>query len=573
MNAREMGCDMANAAVAGVCCNKLESLIELTPAATIEWNLERQVVEWNPAAERVFEYARWQALGRRLDDELIVPKEGLPLALATWQQVVGEGRNVHIVGENTTRSGRRVQCAWYLAPLFDGQGRVAGVLSVAQDVTALEDYRRRLHSLSFFDTLTGLPNRALFNDRIRQAVSQSQREQRATGLMVLGVDRFKAVNDALGHAAGDEILREVAGRLQGCVRGYDTVARFGGDAFAIVLPNIRQGTDLAPIARTILASFVEPFRAGDSQLFVSASIGIALHPQDTDDVDQLVSFGDAAMFAAKERGRGSFQFYSADLTDRAMERLYLEAGLRQALEREELEIYYQPQTDLASGRIVGVEALLRWQHPVRGLVMPDKFIAIAEETGLIVPIGLWVLRQACQAARAWRDAGCEITVAVNLSPRQFVEASLVDDVADALRQSGCKPSWLELEITESLLLEDGPHVRRALDQLTAMGITIAIDDFGTGYSALAYINRFPLATLKIDRAFVRDVVVDPDSAALARAIATMARSLRLRVVAEGVETDAQESFLKASGCQVAQGYFYGRPMPRREIDQVLLPPS
>lgn len=553
----------------GSCRSKLESLVHLTPLATIEWNLARQVVEWNPAAERVFEYSRREVLGHRFDDCPIAPGDSRQQSMATWDLVVGEGRYVHVMGENTTKSGRRIQCSWHLAPLFDALGRVTGVLSQAQDITAVKAYRHRLHALAFYDTLTGLPNRALFGDRIRQTLTRAGREAKLTGLMVLGLDRFKAVNDALGHSVGDQVLCEAATRLRNCVRAYDTVARFGGDEFVIIFPDIRAGADLGVIARNILDAFRPPFLCGDNRLVLSISIGIALHPDDSGNVDGLLRFAEAAMFHAKARGRGNFQFYSAELTSNAVERLDLEAGLRQVLDKNELEIHYQPQVSMAGGGVIGAEALLRWRHPSWGMIMPDRFIGIAEDTGLIVGIGEWVLRQACRAARKWNTRGRQLRIAVNLSPRQFGNGHLADSVAAILTDTGCRPEWIEFEITERLLLEDSHTVRKTLEAFAGMGIAIAIDDFGTGHSALAYIKRFAVSTLKIDRSFIHDVVVNPDSAELARAIISLAGSLRLRVVAEGVETEDQRAFLEASGCHVGQGYLYGKPMPACELEALI----
>lgn len=549
--------------------DRLDLLVALTPLPTIEWSLDRRVVEWNPAAERVFEYSRREALGRRLDEDLIVPEDGRQQALATWEQVVGEKRSVHIVGENSTSSGKRVQCAWYIAPLRDAAGEVVGVLSQAQDISVVKAYQRRVQTLAFADALTGLPNRALLNDRLRQAIDQANRGRDVVGLMALGLDRFKAVNDGLGHGAGDAVLREAAQRLQRCVRSYDTVARFSGDLFVIALPDVREGADLGRLARKILDVFNQPFEIGANTLFVSASIGIALYPNDSEGVEELLRYAEAAMYHAKECGRNCFQFYSSELTANAVERLDIEAGLRGALERNELELHYQPQVDLASGRIVGVEALLRWNHPEWGTVMPERFIGIAEDTGLIVAIGEWVLRTACRAARGWHDGGLDVKVAVNLSPRQFQDGHLLRTVAAVLRETHCAPEWLELEITERLLIDDQPSVRATLEQLALRGISVAIDDFGTGYSALGYINRFPVDVLKIDRSFVSAVFADHGSAELARAIATLARTLGLRVVAEGVETLAQAAFLKAAGCHVGQGFLYGKALPLRDMDLLM----
>ncbi|HEX8963228.1 MAG TPA: diguanylate cyclase, partial [Rhodocyclaceae bacterium] len=434
------------------CRDRLDLLLRLTPLPTIEWDLDKRVVDWNPAAERTFEYSRREALGRSLEDGLIVPEDGLEQSLAIWGQVAVEGRSLHIVGENLTRGGKRLQCAWYIAPLHAADGSICGVLSQAQDISAVKAYQRRIHTLAFADALTGLPNRALFTDRLRQVVGRARGQRELTGLMALGLDRFKAVNDALGHSVGDEVLRQVAHRLHRCVRSYDTVARFNGDMFVIGLPDVRDGADLGRLARKMLDAFGDPFRVGGSTFFVSASIGVALFPDDSDSIDELMRFAEAAMYHAKERGRNNFQFYRAELTAHAVERLDIEAGLRVALERRELELHYQPQVELASGRVVGVEALLRWRHPAWGLLAPDRFIGIAEDTGLIVGIGRWVLREACRAARAWQDDGRPVKVAVNVSPRQFLDDNLLETVSAVLRETGCAPERLELEITERLLI-------------------------------------------------------------------------------------------------------------------------
>jgi diguanylate cyclase (GGDEF)-like protein len=383
--------------------------------------------------------------------------------------------------------------------------------------------------------------------------------------MMLDLDRFKTVNDTMGHPAGDELLRETASRLSACVRAYDTVARLGGDEFAILLPEIRSGDDLGRVATKMLNALNHPFLVDGKEVFISCSIGIALYPSDSAGTDDLLKFADSAMYSAKRSGRNKFRFYSRELTESANERLMLESELRHAIGRGELKLYYQPQVRLGDGTLIGSEALLRWQHPQRGMVQPDKFIGIAEDSGLIVKIGEWVLREACRAACAWNGAGKPLhKVAINLSVRQFQTGILVDTVCRALEETGCRPEWVELEITESLLLDEECGALEILKAFRSLGISIAIDDFGTGYSSLSYLARFPIDTLKIDRSFVRGITTDRYSIELVKAIMTIAHSLGYQVVAEGVETEAEAAILQTHGCEIAQGYLYGRPLPRQE---------
>jgi len=383
------------------------------------------------------------------------------------------------------------------------------------------------------------------------------------GVMMLDLDRFKVINDTLGHPAGDELLREAAGRLGKCIPGYDTVARLGGDEFAIILSEICSGDDLGRMAGKILEAFNEPFMLEGKEVFVSSSLGISVYPDDSSDADELIKQADAAMYFAKRSGRNNFRFYSRDLTASSGERLMLESELRRALERNELELYYQPKIWLADGVPVGSEALLRWNNPQRGLVLPDQFINIAEDSGLIVGIGEWVLREACRTACSWNGPDKRLhKVAINLSARQFQSGNLLKVVSDALEATGCRPEWIELEITESLLLDEHGDAPEILGALQSLGITIAIDDFGTGYSSLSYLARYPINTLKIDRSFIQTVTTDRFRAELVKAVISIAHSLGQIVVAEGVETDEQVVFLRTHGCQIAQGYLYNRPMTK-----------
>jgi diguanylate cyclase (GGDEF)-like protein/PAS domain S-box-containing protein len=458
-----------------------------------------------------------------------------------------------------------------LTPEFDrASDKATGVLAVGRDITEIDEYRKRVHQMAFYDVLTQLPNRSLLNDRIGQTILEASYHGHRFGLMLLDLDGFKEVNDTLGHGVGDQLLCEVGERLLQCVRIYDTVARLGGDEFAVLLPEVREDGNLGQIARKILDGLADPFLIGGKEMFVSASIGIAIYPSDSAEVDGLFRYADSAMYHAKKQGRNNFQFYSAELTARSGERMALESDLRRARKKKELELHYQPQVDTLSGEWIGAEALLRWNRGGQERVTPDRFIGIAEETGLIVDIGEWVIESACEAAVAWnRGRRKPFKVAINLSTRQFIRNDLLGSVRTILRDTGCKPEWLGLEITESLLLEDAEHIRRMLMELHDMGFAIAIDDFGTGYSALGYLNRFPVSVLKIDRSFVRDITTDRDRAELVRGIVSMARSLRMELVAEGVETDAQLAYLSKLGCHAVQGYLFGKPMPQAEFEALL----
>ena len=452
---------------------------------------------------------------------------------------------------------------------YSPKGHPRRLLATVQDITELKSYRRQLHSLSFFDPLTELPNRALFVDRLNQALIDASWHHQQLGTLMLDLDRFKDINDSLGHGAGDDLLKQAAQRLRQVLRDYDTIARLGGDEFAVLLPDVRQATDLGSIANKVITAFTSPFTISGKEVFVTISIGGALYPDDAKDANQLLQHADAALYHAKGKGRNNFQFYSSDLTAQASARLTMESELHKAIEREELELHYQPKFDLASGRLVGAEALMRWNHPQRGLVSPLQFIPLAEDTGLIVPMGAWALRAACVAAADWNSRSSDpLKIAVNLSARQFPGGDLARTVREALSFANCQPQWLELEITESLLLDGRDEIRSVLEELSQLGITIAIDDFGTGYSALSYLTRFPVQILKIDRAFIKELPSDRGNAEqLVKAIVSLGQSLNMALVAEGVETKAQADYLSGLGCEVVQGFLFGKPVPRASFEQ------
>ncbi len=418
--------------------------------------------------------------------------------------------------------------------------------------------------LAQHDALTGLPNRILLNDRLAQAMALAQRQGKQLALMFLDLDRFKYINDSLGHSVGDQLLLSVAHRLTAAVRGSDTVCRQGGDEFVILLADVEHARDAALSAEKILTALTAPHRIDQLELHVTVSIGISIYPEDGQDVDRLIKSADTAMYYAKENGRNNFQFFEPNMNALAVERHAIESGLRRALERQELVLHYQPKINLESGTITGVEALVRWQHPQRGLILPEQFVWIAEDCGLIIPIGIWVLGEACRQAQSWQDAGLPpMAVAVNISAIQFRHRDFLEHLTRILKDTGLAPHCLELELTESVLMYDATTTLAVLNGIKTLGVRLAIDDFGTGYSSLSYLKHFQIDTLKIDQSFMRDIThasADTADAAIITAVVCMGKSLNQRVIAEGVETREQLAFLQAHGCGEGQGYFFSRPV-------------
>lgn len=456
------------------------------------------------------------------------------------------------------------------SPVLDDEGEVVASVHVASDISERRNYEERLQRLANMDTLTGLPNRALFFDRLKQGIIHARRQQHSLAILFLDLDQFKNINDTLGHVMGDDLLKDVADCLKKCVRSGDTVARHGGDEFVILLSDIRYKEDAALVAQKMIDSLIRPFVENDHQLFISASIGISIYPDDGEDDLSLIRHADMAMYRAKDMGRNNFQFYQQDMGDRASERLAMESSLRKALQNKEFMLFYQPKMDLTTGRICGVEALIRWQHPERGMILPGQFIPLLEETNMICSVGQWVLHEACQQQKRWQESGLpELTIAVNLSARQFVNVDLPAQVLEILENTGLDPRLLELEITESILMEHKKTVITALHDLNAMGIQLSIDDFGTGYSSLNYLKRFPIHTLKIDRSFINDLPHDHDDVAITLAVIAMAKNLNLKVVAEGVETSEQLTFLIEHRCDEIQGYYISEPVPAEKLTRML----
>jgi diguanylate cyclase (GGDEF)-like protein len=529
----------------------LGRLLGLPPGANTSLSVP---VEERPAD---FHFARE---GRAL------PPSELPMqkAVATGQEVVNFEMDV-------VREGRKVATVLGdAAPLFDDRGRPRGAIGTALDITERKQAEEQIRSLAYHDPLTRLPNRLLFTDRLGLAVAQSHRHRQRLAVLFLDLDRFKNINDSLGHSVGDRLIADVAVRLRGCLREGDTVARLGGDEFTLLLPDISAPVDAAKVADKVLDALRQPFQHETQELFVTASIGISLYPEDGRDAEALVKNADTAMYRAKEQGRDRYQLYAPDMNATALERLALESGLRRALAQGELRLHYQPLLDLGTRRVAGIEALLRWQHPTLGLLQPADFVPLAEITGLILPMGPWVLRSSCAAARGLEALGHPgLSVAVNLTARQFQQPDLPRKVSQALDEVNLAPERLELEVTESSAMENPEAAAAIMRELKALGVRISIDDFGTGYSSLSHLKRLPFDMLKIDKSFIRDITTDPDDAAIVSAVIAMAHTLKLRVVAEGVETEEQMRFLTDEGCDRVQGWLFSRPLPAEQLPETL----
>ena len=457
------------------------------------------------------------------------------------------------------------------SPIHNWDGQLTGVVIVFHDVSEAKAMATKMAHLAQHDFLTNLPNRVLLNDRIAQAITLANRHHTHLALLFLDLDNFKHINDSLGHATGDKLLRLVTGRLIECVRESDTVSRVGGDEFVILLAENKNSEDAGVSAQKILEALQALHLIGKSQLHITTSIGISVYPDDGIDAETLLKSADTAMYHAKGKGRNNYQFFKGEMNTRAVERLIIENNLRLALEKQQFILYYQPKVNLNTGQITGVEALLRWQHDEWGEVVPDIFVPVAEDTGLIIPIGRWVLRQACLQAKAWQDAGLQdITIAINISAQEFLQKDFVAGVRAVLIETGLAAHFLELEITESVLMRDAECSKNILQQLKKMGIKLAVDDFGTGYSSLSYLQRFPIDVLKIDQSFVQNIESAKDDGIIVSAIISMGNSLKLKVVAEGVETPSQFAFLKARQCEEGQGYFFSHPLIAENFAALLL---
>jgi diguanylate cyclase (GGDEF)-like protein len=468
-----------------------------------------------------------------------------------------------------------LQCATALSRKWENDRLVRDQMLRLEEVITtrtrgLEAANQQLRHLATHDALTGLPNRALLDDRLQQAIAHADRDMRSFALLVCDLDRFKLINDSLGHRAGDELLQEVASRLNAVIRTADTVARIGGDEFVLIGTSIADAEDAAGLAARVIDALQAPVRIAAIDIHTSPSIGIAMYPDDGTTIQALLAHADAAMYSAKQHGRGNFRRYEPGMHAGTEDRVQLESDLHNAVTLKQFELYYQPKVDTRTGAVRSAEALIRWAHPTRGIVSPADFIPLAEECGLIGPIGAWVIREACRQARAWQDDGVPPRrVSVNLSASQFRDSGLVESIRLALDDARLQPRYLEVELTESAVMSDPEQSIAILEHLSAMGVLVSVDDFGTGYSSMSYLRRFPIDKLKIDRVFIDEIVSRPEDASIVRAIVSLAHSLRLKVVAEGVETPAQLEFLKTAGCDEYQGYHFSRPLPAAEFERLI----
>jgi diguanylate cyclase (GGDEF)-like protein/PAS domain S-box-containing protein len=523
------------------------------------------ITSWNKGAERLFGYSALEAVGRNI---LFLYADEEPDSQDVFAEQGGRMMEVR----RRKKSGEVFWASLSLSPLCDLEERPVGLIAYLTDITERKLAEERLHHLAYYQELTGLPNRTLFGRLVDQALMVAQRNESTACVLYLDLNRFKLINGTLGRKVGDELLRQVAERLRGALRDEDVVAHLSGDEFAVGLFDIRQHFEATTVAQKLQGALEIPFLVQGHDLRVGAAIGIAVYPQDGQDAETLLRMADIAMERAKEHAENpdrSVAFYRLDMNEGMQQRMLIESGLRHALGNGELILHYQPKFEIGSSRLVGAEALVRWKHPVRGMVPPSEFIPLAESTGLIVQVGEWVLEQACAQAAIWQRAGLPpFRLAVNVSAREFTP-SLPGRVADTLKRYRLEAHWLELEITESTLMHDIEHVIAIMDRISALGVALSLDDFGTGYSSLSYLKRFPIDTLKIDRSFTTGIPQDPSDCAIASTIIGMGRKLGHRVIAEGVETVDQLEFLQQAGCDEVQGYLYGKPLPAYEFEMSL----
>jgi diguanylate cyclase (GGDEF)-like protein/PAS domain S-box-containing protein len=541
--------------------------------AVLSTDISGNVTYLNVIAERMTGWSCKEAVGRPLSDVFQIidgathRPSANPMELAIQQnRTVGLSANCILV----RRDGYECAIEDSAAPIHDRDGQITGAVIVFHDVSIARAMVLEMSHRAQHDVLTDLPNRLLFNDRLTQAISLARRNQNQVAVLFLDLDGFKHINDSLGHSVGDKVLQSVAAHLSACVRKSDTVSRQGGDEFVILLSEVWHAADAAISAAKILTELKRVHNIGEHHLHVTASIGISTYPESGEDAETLIKNADTAMYHAKERGRDNFQFFQKEMSLRAVERQSLEGQLRYVLEREELSLHYQPKINLKTGAITSVEALVRWQHPERGLLLPGQFLAIAEDSGLILGIGAWVLHEACRQTRAWLDAGLPaVPVAVNVSSLEFRSEHFLEGVRAALKKTALDPKYLELELTETVLMRHAESTAFVLAELKVIGVRLAVDDFGTGYSSLSYLTRFPIDALKLDQSFVHHIMANRDDAIVVSAVITLGQSLKHRVIAEGVETQEELAFLQAHDCDDGQGHYFSRPMASDQFAKLL----
>ena len=544
----------------------LSSHISNTPLAVLEWDRDLKLVRWSPQAEVIFGWDNETVLGMPLTRNPLLHEDDSEAMVGLVNRLLtGHEPRETALTRNYRKDGNTIWCEWWHSALLDGDGKVVSILSFVQDVSSRIQAEERLQYMATRDALTGLPNRLMLHERLTQAIAQARRSGRRVGVLFIDLDRFKNVNDTLGHRIGDELLKGVTRSLAEALRETDLLARLGGDEFMVIVEDFDEPQVLGRIAQKLLDAIAQPFRIEDHDIYVTSSIGISVFPDDSDDPEELMKHADVAMYRSKELGRNTYQFLDADLAARRLRQHSLETALRGALKDNALKLHYQPVVRIKDRAIVGAEALLRWSDPDHGVVPPQVFIPLAEESGLIHALGDWVLKSAAAQCVAWRKAKMPLTISVNLSAKQFYREDLAHRITEIVRGEGCEPSWLELEVTETSLMHDLDAIRKVLHQLRGEGFTVAIDDFGTGYSSLTHLKHFPIDTLKIDISFIADLETDPGDAAITEAIIGLARGLGLKVVAEGVGTRAQLEFLDVRGCHCFQGYWVSKPLPAKEF--------
>ena len=540
--------------------------------AVICTDISGNVTFLNLVAEKLTGWPWKEASGRTMAEVFrLLNTDSRETAPSLMETAIEQNKTVHLPSNSTLirRDGFEIPIEDSVAPIHDRNGQPAGAVIVFHDVSAARALAQQISYSAEHDFLTGLPNRMVLNDRISQAIALAPRHRKNVAVLFLDLDGFKHINDSLGHPAGDKLLQSVARRLVDCIRGSDTVSRQGGDEFVVLLSEVEQSEDAAITARRVLQAVAAPHSIDEHDLHITTSIGVSVYPDDGRDAETLIKNADTAMYQAKENGRQSYQFFTPAMNVRAVERQFIEEGLRSALERREFTLDYQAKINLKTGAITGAEALLRWKHPTRGLIPPAEFIPVAEECGLIRPIGSWVLREACRQARAWVNKDLPVaTMAVNVSAMQLLDENFPMDVFSILKDTGLDPASLELELTETVLMKHAGPTASILQTLREAGIQVAVDDFGTGYSSLSYLGKFPIDALKIDQSFVREISVAGD-ATIVTAVISMARSLNLRVIAEGVETQTELVILQAQRCDEAQGYYFSRPIAAEQFAKLL----
>lgn len=540
----------------------LSSHIENTPMAVMEWDKDFRLIRWSQRAEAIFGWTAGEVLGSSLRHwKLVFDADVIEVDAIIEGMLMGDRSSTTSTHRNNRKDGSVIWCEWHNSVLRDDSGEILSILSFAQDVSDRVDAQEKLEAMATHDALTGLPNRVLLHLQLAQTLDRARHRQRQVAVLFIDLDRFKNVNDSLGHRMGDELLRMIGRRLGLALRKGDFLARLGGDEFTVLLEDLNDAEDAVPVAAKLLEVIQQPYWVHGHAVHISASIGVSIFPDDGDDPDTLLKNADVAMYRAKDAGKNVYQFFAREMGARQQEQMALETALRWAVKNEELEIRFQPKLEIASGRIVGAEALLRWNDPILGEVPPSRFIPLAEESGLIEVLGDWVLKQACGETQLWAAAGLEgMTIAINLSVRQFRDAGFAARIQKIFADTKVDPHRVEFEVTETSVLYDAETVGRVLQLERELGVRVAIDDFGTGYSSLVHLKRLPIDTLKIDQSFIRDITTDPDDKAITAAIIALAHSLALDVVAEGVESAEQLAFLAERGCNYYQGHHFSAPL-------------